>query len=122
MAGYNGAKRGKHGTTLAVAHGGWASLAHERYDRFNISDVLDIAPTITQYGGDEHNTVAAMQRAPLQPPSAREVRRPSPRPDPDRSGTGAARGSKRQRVLRRDDDERLPANTRVQVWWTGERR
>ena len=36
VAGYNAAKSGPRGVTLAVAQGGWMSAAHERYERFNI--------------------------------------------------------------------------------------
>ena len=34
VAGYNAAKRGPEGEELAVAHGGWRSTAHRRYERF----------------------------------------------------------------------------------------
>ena len=121
VAGYNGAKRGKHGTTLAVAHGGWGSQAHERYDRFNVSDVLNIAPTIASYGDDEPTTVAMLQRAPLQSSTASDAQQPLPRPDP-RSGTGGARGSKRGRRDQLASDSTLPVGTNIMVWWTHERR
>ena len=41
VSGYTLAKRGV-GEALAVAQGGWHSDAHERYERFSLSQVLDL--------------------------------------------------------------------------------
>ena len=83
VAGFNGAKRGKHGKTLAVAQGGWDSLAHERYDRFDTSDVLQLPSIIAQQSDAEPTTAPVLQRAPLQPamsagapPTPRAITRP----------------------------------------------
>ena len=45
VAGYALAKRGV-GEELAVAHGGWRSLAHRRYDRFTAAEVARIPSAI----------------------------------------------------------------------------
>ena len=124
VAGYNAAKQGKHGTALAVAHGGWMSTAHERYDRFSIDDVIDLARIVVSSVQDETNSVALLQRTTAvgaQPNAA-----PIMRPRPDRqSGTGSARGSKRpaahsqQRATR--DERTLAVSVRIEVWWTEEK-
>ena len=41
VAGYNLAKKGV-GVDLTVAHGGWKSAAHDRYERFKMNAILDI--------------------------------------------------------------------------------
>ena len=46
VAGYAHGKRGKLGEELAVAQGGWKSLAHLRYDRFLLDDVIDLPSQI----------------------------------------------------------------------------
>ena len=140
VAGYNAAKQGKHGTALAVAHGGWMSTAHERYDRFNIDDVIDLARVVVSSVDAESGSVALLHRAPavrVQSDSDTNVR---PRPDRIRSGTGAVRGSKRkaapsqqrtaqvsnhaQRLTAQDSNHPqrlLRVRDRVEVWWTEER-
>ena len=128
VAGYNGAKHGKHGTTLAVAHGGWSSDAHERYDRFQLSDVLDLPRTIVEQNSSEGLTAGAqeLQRAPL--PQSETALPPGPRPErARRAGTGPARGCKRRRgdapaqqnVAHTRD---LLPDDRVSIYWSDERR
>jgi len=129
VAGYNAGKRGKKGQGLAVAHGGWSSDAHERYDRFEMNDVLDLASEIAaQCDSDDCDSSAL--RAPAEVPAA-------PRPDRIRSGTGRQRGRMRQRRL---DTAAAPApaparaapaitsalsdvkrGTRLEIYWTEER-
>ena len=136
VAGYNGAKRGKHGTTLAVAHGGWASAAHERYDRFDIDDVLDIPNVITAHTDVEQSSVACLQRAPLPVPASTATIRPSPRPAMRAgTGSGALKGSKRKRgAIARNPDymstratapstsaRALRKGARVDIYWTGDK-
>ena len=129
VAGYNGAKQGKHGTVLACAHGGWSSDAHERYARFLLDDVLDLAGIIIQQNASDGLTANApeLQRAPL--PLSGPVLQPGPRPErPSRSGTGPIRGSRRRRsetqapvtnVVRARD---LLPDDRISIYWTEERR
>jgi hypothetical protein len=45
VTGYALAKRGV-GEELTVAHGGWRSLAHRRYDRFSLTEVLSLPEAI----------------------------------------------------------------------------
>ena len=127
VAGYNAAKLGKHGTALAVAHGGWMSSAHERYDRFHISDVIDMARVVVSSVDSESGSVALLHRPPAvgaQPNAAPNV---SPRPDRVRSGTGSLRGSKRQAAHVQQQvantshnhiQRPLRVGDRVEVWWT----
>ena len=49
VTGYTLAKRGA-GDTLAVAHGGWKSDAHERYERFSASQVLALPAAMLAAG------------------------------------------------------------------------
>ena len=145
VTGYNAAKRGPKGTALAVAQGGWSSDAHERYERFNLADILFLARVIADQSDEAEdataNTNAAMQRAPLQPTlpisphSTLQVpaaSMPSPRPERS-SGTGAVRrGHHRQRAAAPSaaaPQAAAPAPTpasacerltgaRVQVYWS----
>ena len=94
VAGYNAGKRGSGGTTLAVAQGGWQSVAHERYERFALCDVLALPSEIAEQC-DESCDESVSRRAPLAPTRPSPVARP--RPDlPVRSGTGSLLGSRRR--------------------------
>jgi hypothetical protein len=46
VTGYAHGKRGRLGEELAVAQGGWRSVAHLRYDRFGLDDVIDLPSQI----------------------------------------------------------------------------
>ena len=95
VAGYNAGKRGSGGTALAVAQGGWQSSAHERYERFRLSDVLNLPSEIAEQCDDGVSSDASLLgRAPVAT-SSDTVR---PRPDTIVAGTGARRGSKRRRT------------------------
>ena len=126
VAGYNGAKHGKHGKTLAVAHGGWGSDAHERYERFDTEDVLQLASIISQYNETEQTTVASLQRAPLQPVPTSHAP-PAPRPDVRRVGSASLRGKKRTRAhdtshtTTCDVDSQPRVGDRIEVYWTSMR-
>ena len=135
VTGYNGAKHGKHGTVLAVAHGGWSSNAHERYARFDTNDVLDLANVIVQQAADESvcAAVPAMQRVPLPAAEGSSALPLGPRPEPASSGTGSRRGSKRRRQeptthardgrhARAAHARDLNPEARISVYWTGDRR
>ena len=54
----------KRGTTLAVAHGGWSSDAHERDERFDLNDVMDLSSEIVVQE-DEHDSDASFSRVPV---------------------------------------------------------
>ena len=98
VAGYNAGKRGKGGSALAVAQGGWQSSAHERYERFNMSDVIDLPNEIvSQCNDDTSGDLNILQRAPLDPTASNSVVA-RPRPDTIVLGTGPRLGSKRRRV------------------------
>ena len=130
VAGYNAAKLGKHGTALAVAQGGWMSTAHERYDRFSITDVIALSGVIASCANLESTNVAALQRAPAVNVSAPSRSSVCPRPDRIRSGTGSTRGCKRrghssqQPVTRQSvaTTRPLAISDRIEVWWSGERK
>ena len=53
---------------LAVAHGGWASVAHERYARFDVDDVLALPSAMLS--GESETSVASGGEAPplIEPP------------------------------------------------------
>ena len=131
VSGYNAAKRGKHGTALAVAHGGWMSTAHERYDRFSLSDVIALSGVIASSESDaDTSSVAVLQRAPAVDVSSPADVIERPRPDRIRTGTGSARGFKRRDVSSQQACVRHAATTapplaksdHIQVWWSGERK
>ena len=85
VTGYNAAKQGKHGTALAVAHGGWMSSAHERYDRYDIDDVIALAHIVVASANTDANSVAVLQRAPVVGAQQAAGSTVSPRPDRIRS-------------------------------------
>lgn len=60
--GYNNSKRAV-GVELTVAHGGWESSAHERYERFGLEAALNIAPAMVR---ELVEADATGQRAPVQ--------------------------------------------------------
>ena len=135
VSGYNGAKHGKHGVTLAAAHGGWSSDAHERYARFDMSDVLALPSVIVQHNAQEGLTAGAdeLQRAPLlQPDAGGGILPRGPRPErPQRAGTGPRLGAKRRRqqppandILQHERSARvatdLKKGDRISVFWTEE--
>lgn len=67
VAGYVNSKRA-NGEALTVAHGGWSSLAHERYDRFSLDEVTALADNLLEQG--LHPTATLSAAAPLSvPPS-----------------------------------------------------
>ena len=100
VAGYNAGKRGAGGVTLAVAQGGWQSSAHERYERFNMKDVLNLPSDIVAQLDDDNDDDTddsrnMLQRAPLAPAPGFPVVCPRPDTMPV-SGTGSRRGIKRR--------------------------
>ena len=132
VAGYNAAKQGKHGVALAVAHGGWMSSAHERYDRFSIDDVIALAHVVASGATADANSVSVLQRVPavgVQPTRTTTTR---PRPDLIRSGTGSVRGCKRAATRSQQAgpshdtgvgvQRALTVSDRIEVWWTEEKR
>ena len=130
VAGYNAAKLGKHGTALAVAQGGWMSAAHERYDRFNINDVIALPSVIASCADIESTNVAALQRAPAVDVSAASNSSVCPRPDRIRLGTESTRGCKRRGHDSLQSASRqsavvtrpLAISDKIEVWWSGERK
>ena len=52
VTGYALSKRGV-GEELTVAHGGWRSLAHRRYDRFSLQEVLKLPEAMLAVHADE---------------------------------------------------------------------
>ena len=114
VSGYNAGKRGAGGTTLAVAQGGWHSSAHERYERFRLSDVMNLPSEIAGQCDDEADTDDnVLQRAPLAPaPHGVTVLRP--RPDTVVAGTGPRLGAKRRRVAAAPRRRRQLTRTRQQ--------
>ena len=96
---------GKHGMlTLAVAHGGWKSDAHERYERFSASQVLALPAAMLAAGAADAEGASALPVAPVVPaapvaqspavPISVPVRPMQPSPTPAR---GRARGVSAQR-------------------------
>ena len=76
VAGYDATRRWN--LPLAVAHGGWESQAHRRYERFNVDEVLTLCQRIADQcadGDDCDDDVAAPLLPPLPaaPPVEREV-------------------------------------------------
>jgi hypothetical protein len=103
VTGYTLAKRGA-GDTLAVAHGGWKSDAHERYERFSASQVLALPAAMLAAGAADAEGASALPVAPVVPaapvaqspavPISVPVRPMRPSPTPAR---GRARGGSAQR-------------------------
>jgi hypothetical protein len=58
VAGYVHSKRG-NGEALTVAHGGWASSAHERYDRFSMPEITALATNLLEQGLQPTASLAA---------------------------------------------------------------
>lgn len=129
VMGYNAGKKGPKGAVLAVAHGGWGSDAHERYDRFDMNDVLNLASVIAgSCDSNDRDSESVHARAP-------EALMPAaPRPDRIRSGTKRQRGCLRQKRLPTaaapaPAPAHAPASlinvppkgARVQIYWTEER-
>ena len=50
VTGYDSARTGPQGEELAVAQGGWRSLAHRRYARFQLAQVLQLPQAILAAG------------------------------------------------------------------------
>ena len=75
---YNRARA--HDPLLAVAQGGWASEAHTRYARFDVSSVLGLPSAMLGLESPEGGGVLS---APLPPPVSRT---PDPRALPHRTG------------------------------------
>ena len=50
---------------LAVAHGGWASVAHERYARFDVDDVLALPSAMLSGESETSVASAVVARLPL---------------------------------------------------------
>lgn len=86
VSGYNASKRGV-GEALTVAHGGWSSDAHERYERFPWADVHRIPAVIaaaaendalsgSDFSLPDPHAAAAVAPPPPPPP------RPGPAPTP----------------------------------------
>ena len=50
VTGYDSARAGPQGEELAVAQGGWRSVAHRRYARFGLADVLQLPQAIVAAG------------------------------------------------------------------------
>ena len=73
VRGYNDTKAAC-GEDLAVAHGGWKSTAHTRYDRFTMERVLRIAPAIAGQAPPDEAAAPAPER-PVSAPAARLTRR-----------------------------------------------
>ena len=126
VEGYNAGKR--YNKELTVAHGGWSSDAHERYERFHMNEVLDLSSEIAaQCDSEADNSEYAELHAPAR------LAQPAPRPDRIRAGTGRQRGVMRQRQLHpaaapapapahAREQSRLPARgTRIEIYWTEER-
>ena len=93
VAGYNGGRA--YDEELTVAHGGWRSLAHRRYQRFRLAQVLHLPMAIVrQEGGDPQ--WAQVERAP-------EANDDEEAPDvqPVERAVGQARSPHRRGVLRR---------------------
>ena len=106
VSGYNAAKAGKKGVQLAVAQGGWMSAAHERYERFDMSDVMALTSEIAQQADVEGSSDLTLQRQSAVPANA-ACDNASPRPmRPVSKGSGSRRG-----VLRRMDGSSPQANT-----------
>ena len=90
VSGYTHGCRGS-GRELAVAHGGWESDAHERYDRFSRAEVLALPAAIVRQVDD-----AASPPLPRVPVVASPAPVPVPPPPPQRSERPAG-GSVRRR-------------------------
>ena len=128
VTGYNAAKVGEKGVQLAVAQGGWMSAAHERYERFDMSDVLALTAVIAQQADVDASTDASLQRHSAVPASA-ACDNTSPRPmRPTSKGSGSKRGALRRMVgespqantLQFDearDQHVLRVRDCVEVWW-----
>ena len=67
---YNRARA--HDPLLAVAHGGWASVAHERYARFEVDDVLAL-PSAMLAGESQTSITSGGEAPPLIEPPFPEV-------------------------------------------------
>ena len=99
VAGYDCARRSAAGEDLAVAHGGWHSTAHKRYERFAMSEVVRISSHIVQQLGDEESTFAPMLSAPAAPAAAAAaapaISSPAPRQREWRPPAQQRQGSRR---------------------------
>ena len=127
VSGYNAAKAGKKGVQLAVAQGGWMSAAHERYERFDMTDVMALTGEIAQQA-DLEGSSETLQRQSAVPANA-ACDNASPRPmRPVSRGSGSRRGvlrrldasSPQASVLQLDEsrDQEVPrVRERVEVWW-----
>lgn len=148
VAGYDCARRSAAGEELAVAHGGWHSTAHKRYERFAMSEVVRISSHIVQQLGDEEGTFAPMLSAPAASaaavPAAPSVSSPAPRQrewlPPSRqprgsrrassaTGEGAPSGAPVGAAARAaadtpsgETDTWPPKGARLEIYWTDDQR
>ena len=93
VSGYNWSKRAV-GEELTVAHGGWTSSAHTRYERFQMGRVLAIAPLMVGQAPPEE-----------QAPQPREINRG---PAPTRGESSIVEGAPMW-APREDEDDHLVA-------------
>jgi hypothetical protein len=101
VTGYTLAKRGA-GEALAVAQGGWKSEAHERYERFSLTQVLSLPAAIVAAGGVVDAEAAALPQTPVVPaqPVPGPLASPTPVPVRDLPGsTTRTRGGRGRELL-----------------------
>ena len=125
VAGYNSARKGPSGEELAVAHGGWRSTAHKRYERFSQEEVTALTKVIVEQlvePGTGFNIVRPLRPGtPAAPASSTLWPVGPPPPRAQQSGlTGAARQSSRRHwpgANPPDEPTRVERRSRIKVLW-----